>query len=70
MKKNPALQDSPPGLGRFSDITPLRRSAFLPGGLFAAGLRSTSVSAKRVPPAYSTAKRTCKHAHLARCWQE
>ena len=34
VKKNPAKQDSPPGLGRFSDITPLQPSAFLPGGLF------------------------------------
>ena len=34
MKKNPALQDSPPAAGRFSDITLFRRSAFLPGGLF------------------------------------
>ena len=33
-RKNPALQDSPPAAGRFSDIIPLRRSAILPGGLF------------------------------------
>ena len=33
-RKNPALQDSPPAAGRFSDILPLRRSAILPGGLF------------------------------------
>ena len=34
VKKNPALQDSPPAAGRFSDIIPLRRSVILPGGLF------------------------------------
>ena len=34
LRKNPALQDSPPAAGRFSDIIPLRRSAILPGGLF------------------------------------
>jgi hypothetical protein len=34
IKKNPAKQDSPPAAGRFSDITPLRRSVLLPGGLF------------------------------------
>jgi hypothetical protein len=34
-KKNPALQDSPPAAGRFSDIIPLRRSAILPEGFFA-----------------------------------
>ena len=27
MKKNPALQDSPPAAGRVSDILPFRRSA-------------------------------------------
>ena len=34
INKNPAKQDSPPAAGRFSDMLPLRRSAFLPGGLF------------------------------------
>ena len=34
VKKNPALQDSPPAADRFSDIFPLRRSAIPPGGLF------------------------------------
>ena len=34
LRKNPALQDSPPAAGRFSDIIPLRRSALLPGGLY------------------------------------
>ena len=34
IKKNPALQDSPPAADRFSDIFPLRRSAIPPGGLF------------------------------------
>ena len=29
MKKNPALQDSPPAAGRASDILPFRRSAIL-----------------------------------------
>ena len=29
MKKNPALQDSPPAAGRVSDILPFRRSAIL-----------------------------------------
>ena len=29
MKKNPALQDSPPAAGRVSDIIPFRRSAIL-----------------------------------------
>ena len=33
-RKDPALQDSPPAAGRFSNIIPLRRSATLPGGLF------------------------------------
>ena len=34
LRKNPALQDSPPAADRFSDIFPLRRSAIPPGGLF------------------------------------
>ena len=34
VRKNPALQDSPPAAGRFSDKFPFRRSAILPGGLF------------------------------------
>ena len=29
VKKNPALQDSPPAAGRVSDILPFRRSAIL-----------------------------------------
>lgn len=29
VKQNPALQDSPPVAGRFSDMTPFRRSAIL-----------------------------------------
>ena len=33
-RKNPALQDSMPAAGRFSDMIPLRRSALLPGGLY------------------------------------
>ena len=34
VRKNPALQDSPPAAGRFSDKFPFRRSAILPGALF------------------------------------
>ena len=34
VRKNPALQDSPPAAGRFSDKFPFRRSAILPGRLF------------------------------------
>ena len=34
VRKNPALQDSPPTAGRFCDILPFRRSAILPGALF------------------------------------
>ena len=33
-RKNPALQDSMPAAGRFSDMIPLRRSALLPEGLY------------------------------------
>ena len=33
-RKNPALQDSPPAAGRFSDMIPFRRSAILPEGLY------------------------------------
>ena len=33
-KKESRSRDSPPAAGRFSDIIPFRRSAFLPGGLF------------------------------------
>ena len=33
IKKNPALQDSPPAAGCFQQHIPLRRSAILPGGL-------------------------------------
>ena len=32
-KKESCLQDSPPAVGRFSDIIPLHRSAILPEGL-------------------------------------
>jgi hypothetical protein len=35
IRKNLALRDSPPAAGRISDIFPNRRSAILPGGLFA-----------------------------------
>lgn len=31
MRKNPALQDSPPAADGFSNIIPLHRSAILPG---------------------------------------
>ena len=50
--KNPALQDSPPASGRFSDIIPLRRSAILPGGLFYFTGKFNEVSCKvktRIP---------------------
>ena len=33
-KKESRERDSPPAAGRFSDMIPFRRSAFLPGGLF------------------------------------
>ena len=38
--------------------------------LLAAGLRFTSVGAKRVPPAHSTAKCVCEHPCLAHCSRE
>jgi hypothetical protein len=33
-KNESRSRDSPPAAGRFSDIIPFRRSAFLPGGFF------------------------------------
>ena len=44
VRKNPALQDSPPAAGRFCDILPFRRRAILPGGLFNIIGDSTGIS--------------------------
>lgn len=58
LRKNPALQDSTPAAGRFSDIIPLRRSAFLPGGLYCFIGKFNEISYK-----------TIKLPHLCPAWQ-
>ena len=56
VRKNPALQDSPPAAGRFSDKFPFRRSAILPGGLFyfIGDFIEISYEIKKLPITFST----------------
>ena len=51
MKKNPALQDSPPAAGRASDILPFRRSAH-PRGAFLSYGNEVSYTIKITGGAY------------------
>ena len=69
IRKNPALQDSPPAAGRYKRHLPFRRSAILPGRAFYAIGNSNGISYSIKKALILQKDESCQHSlyHLLHC---